>query len=122
EALAIEAVLVALLVAGHGEVALVGILVGTAPGVVDAHRVVGGDGAVEERPARLAGVLGAELVEGVDVLPEFEDRPLLGGEIDLRFNLLKRHEEPHRGGRLISLERAETKGYRRGISESLAFG
>ena len=57
EALAVEAVLVAQLVAGHGEVALVGVLVGAAPGVVDAHRVVGGDRAVEEGPLRLAAVL-----------------------------------------------------------------
>ncbi len=49
--LAVEAVLVAEFVAGHGEVAVVHVLVGAAPGVVDAHRVVRGDRAVEEAPA-----------------------------------------------------------------------
>ena len=38
QSLAIETVLVAQLVAGHGEVALVGVLVGPAPGMMDAHR------------------------------------------------------------------------------------
>src|SRR5262249_29887575 len=65
EALAVEAVLVAQLVAGHGLVALVGVLVGAAPGVVDAHRVVGGDRAVEEGPLILAAVLLAEALEGM---------------------------------------------------------
>ena len=89
--LAIEAVLIPLLVAGHGEVALVGVLVGAAPGMVDAHRVVGGDGPVEERPARLAAVLRAKLLENLGVVPELEDGPLLGREIDLRLDLVERH-------------------------------
>ena len=51
EALAVEAVLVALVVAAHGPVTLVDVLVGAAPGVVHAHGVVGRDRAIEERPA-----------------------------------------------------------------------
>ena len=70
QALAVEAVLVAQLVAGHGEVALVGVLVGAAPGVVDAHRVVGGDGAVEEAPRRLARILLPQSGEDVLLGPE----------------------------------------------------
>ena len=43
QALAVEAVLVALVLAEHRVEALVEVLVGAAPGVVDAHRVVGRD-------------------------------------------------------------------------------
>ena len=70
--LAIEAVLVAQLVAGHGEVAAVGVLVRAAPGVVDAHRIVGGDRPVEERPFRLAAILFPEQLEGTYTLPKIE--------------------------------------------------
>ena len=49
--------------------ALVEVLVGAAPGVVDAHRVVGRDRAVEEAPARPAGVLGAEALERPPLAP-----------------------------------------------------
>ena len=58
--LAIETVLVTQLVAGHGEIAVVGVLVGAAPGMVHSHGIVGGDGPVEERPLRLAAVLRAQ--------------------------------------------------------------
>ena len=51
QALAVEPVLVALVLAEHRVEALVEVLVGAAPGVVDAHRVVGRDRAVEEAPA-----------------------------------------------------------------------
>jgi hypothetical protein len=51
--LAVEAVLVALPLAEHGVVALVEVLVGAAPGVVDAHRVVRGDRPVQEAVAAL---------------------------------------------------------------------
>ena len=97
QALAIKAVLVAQLVAGHGEVALVGVLVGAAPGVVDAHRVVGGDRAVEKRPLRLAAVLLAQLLEGLGPLPKLQDGPLLGREIDLRIYLVERHVRTSEG-------------------------
>src|SRR5262249_33136891 len=90
--LTVETVLVALLMAGHGEVALVSVLVGAAPGVVDAHRVVGGDRAVEERPLRLAAVLRAQFLEGVRPPPELQHRPLLGREIDLRIYLVEGHD------------------------------
>ena len=60
QALAVEPVLPALVLAEHRVVALEDVLVGPAPGVVDAHRVVGRDRAVEEAPARPAGVLGAQ--------------------------------------------------------------
>ena len=63
EALAVEAVLVALVVAARGVVALEDVLQRAAPGVVDAHRVVGRDRAVDEAEARAAGVLLAQALE-----------------------------------------------------------
>ena len=63
QALAVEAVLPALVLAEHGVEALEEVLVGPAPGVVDAHRVVGRDGPIDERPALVARVLGAQTRE-----------------------------------------------------------
>ena len=60
QALAVEAVLPALVLAEHRVESLEQVLVGPAPGVVDAHRVVRGDRPVEEAPARPARVLGAQ--------------------------------------------------------------
>ena len=51
EALAVKPVLVPLLEALHGLVALEQVLVGAAPGVVDTHGVVGGYGPVYEGPS-----------------------------------------------------------------------
>ena len=84
QALAVEAVLVALVLAEHRVEALVEVLVGAAPGVVDAHRVVGRDRPVEEAPVRSAGVLGTQPGEGPPVAPQLEDLVLLGDEIGLR--------------------------------------
>ncbi len=94
QALAVEAVLVALALALHGVVALEGVLVSAAPGVVDAHRVVGGDGAVEEGPARAVLVLFAQGVEGPRLVPELEDAAFLCREIGLRVHFLERHDGP----------------------------
>src|SRR5579885_575834 len=49
EALAIETVLVALLVALHRLEALVQVFIGAAPGMMDAHRVVGGNRTIQKR-------------------------------------------------------------------------
>ena len=84
EPLAIEAVLIALVVAGHREVALEDVLVGASPGVVHAHRVVGGDRPVDEAPPRLAGVLGAQLAEDRGLLPEAQHLVLTADEVGTR--------------------------------------
>ncbi len=63
QTLAIEPVLVALVVTHHGEESLIGVFVSAAPGVVDAHRIVGRDRAVEEAPAFPASVLLTQLPE-----------------------------------------------------------
>ena len=75
--LAVEAVLPALVVAGHGLVALIQVLVGPPPGVVHAHRVVGGDRPVDKRPllVRVLELL-AQLLERVRLVPELEHAPL----------------------------------------------
>ena len=95
QALAVEPVLVALVLAEHRVEALVEVLVGAAPGVVDAHRVVGRDRAVEEAPARAAGVLRAEAGERAPVAPLGEDLVLLGDEVGLRADGVE-HSTPGR--------------------------
>ena len=50
QALAVEAVLVAQLLALHGAEALEQVFIGASPAVMDAHGVVGGDGTIDERP------------------------------------------------------------------------
>ena len=78
--LAVEPVLVALVLAEHRVEALVQVLVRATPGVVDAHRVVGGDRPVEEAPARAAGVLRAQARERPSLPPCASDLVLLGDE------------------------------------------
>src|SRR5262249_46092800 len=56
--------------------ALVQVLVRSTPGVVDAHRVVGRDRTVDERPAGAASVLLDELLERPRLLPESENLAL----------------------------------------------
>ena len=84
QALAVEAVLVALVLAEHGVEPLVEVLVGAAPGVVDAHRVVGRDRAVEEAPLGPARVLGAQPGERPTLAPRVEQLVLLRDEVGLR--------------------------------------
>ena len=81
EALAVEAVLVALVVALGRVVALEDVLQRAAPGVVDAHRVVGGDRAVDEAEPRPAGVLRAQAPERLLLLPALQHLPLERGMI-----------------------------------------
>jgi cell envelope-related function transcriptional attenuator common domain len=84
QALAVEPVLVALILAEHRVEALVEVLVGPTPGVVDTHRVVGRDRTVEEAPSRAIGILGAQSGERPTVAPPFQDLVLLGDEVGLR--------------------------------------
>src|SRR5262249_46643872 len=53
----------------------------------------------EEGPRRLAPILFPKLVEGIAALPELQNRPLLGREIDLRLHLVERHNR-HLAGRM----------------------
>ena len=73
EALAIKAVLVALALAEHRMKPLVQVLVRPAPGMMNAHWVVSGDGSVEERPAPLSVVVAMNvLVNDAGVVPPAE--------------------------------------------------
>ena len=81
QSLAVETVLVAQVVAGHGEESLVGVLVGAAPGVVNAHRVVGGDRPVEKAPALAARILSSQLLKCLLVPPELQNRVFAGNKI-----------------------------------------
>src|SRR5262245_1726011 len=56
-----------------------------------AHGDVGGDGSVQERPFGLTTVVLAKPLEGPAALPELQDGPFLGRQIDLRIHLLERH-------------------------------
>ena len=101
ETLAVEPVLPALGLAEHGVVALEDVLVGPAPGVVDAHRVVRRDRTVEEAPARAGGVLGTKARERLAVAPHGEDLVLLGDQVRLRADGLE-----HSASRLDGCGRA----------------
>ena len=91
QALAVEPVLVALLEAAEGLVALEDVLQRPAPRVVDAHRVVGCDRAVEEPEALTAAVLLAELVEDPLAIPPVQDLALERCVIRDRWERLVRH-------------------------------
>ena len=104
QALAVEPVLVALVEALEGLVALEDVLQRPAPRVVDAHRVVGRDRAVEEAEALATAVLLAQLVEDAFAVPPGEDLLLQGGVVrDGREGLISheailRAKAPHLGG------------------------
>jgi hypothetical protein len=81
EPLAVEAVLVALLEAAQRLVALEDVLQCAAPGMVNAHRVVRRDRAVDEAEALVPAVLLAQPVEGPLRFPPREHLPLEGGMV-----------------------------------------
>src|SRR5439155_20481949 len=76
EALAVEAVLVALVEAAQALVALEDVLQRPPPGGVDAERLVRRHRPVDERPPRPAAVPPAQLLEGALALPGLEDLEL----------------------------------------------
>ena len=76
QALAVEAVLVALVEAAQRLVALEDVLERPPPGVVHAHGIVRGDRAVDEAEALAALILGAQLLERSLGFPAFEHLPL----------------------------------------------
>jgi hypothetical protein len=84
EALAVEPVLVALVVAAQRLVALEDVLERPTPGMVDAHWVVGRDRAVDEAEARTARVQFPDLVEDALPVPPLEDPALECGMVGHR--------------------------------------
>ena len=90
QALPVEAVLVALLEALHGLVALEEVLVGAAPSVVDAHGVVCRDGAVHEGEAFAGAVVANEvLLDDAALVPPGEQVLLHLDEIYFRRHRLE---------------------------------
>ncbi len=90
EALAVEAVLVALVEAAHRAVALEDVLEGAAPGGVDGEDLVGRHRAVDEAPARPAAVALADALERAPLLPQVEDLELEARMVGLRRQPLER--------------------------------
>ena len=91
QALAVEAVLVALLEALHRLVALKQVLIRPAPSVVNAHGVVGRDGTIHEgEPLAGAVVANEVLFDDAALVPPREQVLLHPDEIDLR-----RHRPEH---------------------------
>ncbi len=97
ESLAVEAVLIALVAAVHGPEALEEVLVGAAPGVMHAHRVVCRDRPVEEAPALVARVLGSQAGKSAALTPQRQDLVLLGDEIGLGADGFE-HDPQGKGG------------------------
>jgi hypothetical protein len=89
QALAVEAVLVALVAALHRPEPLKQVLVGATPGVMNAHWVVGRDRSVQKAPPLAPGVLSSQASEGPAVAPEIKDLVLLVDEVGLGANWSK---------------------------------
>jgi len=70
QALAVETVLVSLIMARHREESLIRILVRAAPGVMNSHRVIGSNWAVEEAPSLAARVFSSQLLKRLLLQPE----------------------------------------------------
>ena len=107
ETLAVEAILVALLFADHRLVALKQVLVGAAPGVVNAHRIVGRDRAVQKRNPLRRGVVAVQiLVQNAVFVPPAQEIVLLLHEIDLGWNLFERsHRRSRRCSRIAKTKK-----------------
>ncbi|GBD35893.1 hypothetical protein HRbin36_01008 [bacterium HR36] len=91
QSLAIETVLVAEFVAGHGHETLEQIFIGASPGMVHAHRVVGSNGTIQERPFRLPAILFPQFLESLRFCPEAQNLPFQNWQIQARFYFVERH-------------------------------
>ena len=109
QSLAVEAVLISLALAEHGVVPHVEILVGAAPGVMYAHRVVRGDRPVKEAVAtnRLL-VAGEVALDSPRFAPGVDLLALEGGHLQLAGNRLEhsysnnKHSRPGPGTGIAS--------------------
>ncbi len=75
----------------HGLVPEKEIFIGAAPAMMDTHRVVCRNWAVDERPTFLTLMQLAHLVKGTALRPKFQDLSLLLGKIDVGWNFFKCH-------------------------------
>src|SRR5262249_19811637 len=99
EPLAVEAILVALVVAEHRAEALEDVLVSPPPRVMDAHRVVRGDRPVHEAPRLASAVHLDALLERARRLPLLEDMALDRGKVRLRVDVAEHGVLAERGRR-----------------------
>ena len=79
--LAVEAVLVSLVMASHREEALIRIFVRSAPCVMHAHRIIGGDGPIQKTPPLLTAIFFPQLAECVVLSPEVKDEVFARNEV-----------------------------------------
>ena len=111
QSLAVEAILESLLVAAQRSVALDDVLERAAPRMMDTHRIVRGDRAVEEGEASSPAVPGDEAREDALALPELQRVGRDGDEV----------ERPRRGEHArLPLSDLERPGFRRCENETAA--
>ena len=94
QSLAVETVLESLIMAGHRKKPLVRVFVRAAPGMVNAHRVVGGDGTVEKAPTFATCVFSSQLLKRLLLKPEFQDGMFAGDKIAVGDMLKHENREP----------------------------
>ena len=90
QSLAVKSILVTLVMPRHGKETLVRIFVGPAPGVMDAHGVIGSDRAVQKAPPFAAAIAFPQPAKGVVLRPEFQDGMFTGNKAAVRYGL--KHE------------------------------
>jgi hypothetical protein len=88
ESLAVESVLEALVLAKERVKSLKNVLVGAAPSVVHAHRIIGGDWTVDERKPPFCPVVLVEILfDSFSLFPPREKISFQCGKIDLGWNV-----------------------------------
>ena len=80
--------------AGHRKETLVRVFVRAAPGMVNSHGVIGGDGTVEKAPTLAPCVLSSQLLKRLLLKPEFEDGMFAGNKIAVGDRLKHENWEP----------------------------
>jgi len=73
ESLAVKTVLKTKFMPSHGVITLVGVFVGSSPGVMNTHRIVGSHRTVNKAPFGFALIFPAKLIKRLVFFPEFED-------------------------------------------------
>ena len=105
QSLTVEAVLVTLVVAGHREEALIGILVRSSPGMMHAHRIVRRDGPVEKAPTFATRVLASQLLKRLLGFPEFQYGVFAGNKIAVSDGLKHVERKPEFAFKMDDIKR-----------------
>ena len=72
ESMAVETVLESLIMARHRKESLICVFVRAAPGVMNSHRIIGGDGTVKKTPTLATSVFSSQLLKRLLLNPEFQ--------------------------------------------------